>query len=371
MTRLSSEELRLMRCANDALVSALEHERLDDWRRACARTLKAVAGAEHAMVMTAPEADERWALSEDLSASEMERYWALHLQGVDGGLERVRARGVSVVLLRDIVDGDWDGYREDRMVQEFHWPNQQRDCIGLTAFGIPTEGGISWMEFHSTRYPTPRLERGKILIRRLAPAFKTGLLARATGIGGTYDSARALDRLDVPVLLVSASGRIAFRTRGVAQLLMNPRHEAQVLGAVAHLVRTQEVHLRGTPRRTHLPLAPTALRVQVQERAFTLRATPVGPEGSATRLTMVLLEEHPAPPPSDAEVREAFKLSMRELHVARLMSRGMADKEIARELGVSWHTARRHAEHVLRKTGVTRRSLLADRLNTLPSRTRS
>jgi DNA-binding NarL/FixJ family response regulator len=51
-------------------------------------------------------------------------------------------------------------------------------------------------------------------------------------------------------------------------------------------------------------------------------------------------------------------LTDQERVVLRLMRRHMTYKEIARELGVSWHTVRTHAQSILRKRGVhSRRDL--------------
>lgn len=51
-----------------------------------------------------------------------------------------------------------------------------------------------------------------------------------------------------------------------------------------------------------------------------------------------------------------FNLTKREIDVAGLLSQGMPDKEIARELSISQHTVRRHVERVLAKTGTHNRT---------------
>ena len=53
-----------------------------------------------------------------------------------------------------------------------------------------------------------------------------------------------------------------------------------------------------------------------------------------------------------AELRHRFGLTPRETEVSQLLARGSSTAELASELGISIHTARRHAEHVLRKLGV-------------------
>jgi len=59
----------------------------------------------------------------------------------------------------------------------------------------------------------------------------------------------------------------------------------------------------------------------------------------------------------DAEVlAKRFGLTPSEAAVALLLARGMSNRDVARMLAVSAHTARYHTEHVLLKLGVHRRA---------------
>jgi DNA-binding NarL/FixJ family response regulator len=49
----------------------------------------------------------------------------------------------------------------------------------------------------------------------------------------------------------------------------------------------------------------------------------------------------------------SFKLTPRQTEVARMMLKGLTDKQIAQALDISLHTARRHAETVLDRLGVS------------------
>lgn len=70
----------------------------------------------------------------------------------------------------------------------------------------------------------------------------------------------------------------------------------------------------------------------------------------------------PATPPSgvrildDAELRERYGLTDRQIAVARLVAEGCTNAEVAERLGVSFYTARNHAEQVMLKLGVPNRS---------------
>jgi len=66
--------------------------------------------------------------------------------------------------------------------------------------------------------------------------------------------------------------------------------------------------------------------------------------------------------PASTRSSAASLLSERENEVAALAACGLADKEIARRLGISVTTVRTHIDHAFRKLGVANRTLLAQRL---------
>ena len=63
-----------------------------------------------------------------------------------------------------------------------------------------------------------------------------------------------------------------------------------------------------------------------------------------------------------AELGERYCLTGRETVVSRLLAAGHSNAEVARLLGVSIHTARRHVEHVLTKLGVHSRAAVGAKL---------
>ena len=62
------------------------------------------------------------------------------------------------------------------------------------------------------------------------------------------------------------------------------------------------------------------------------------------------------------ELRDRFGLSPRQAEVATLLARRFTDKEIAQRLGISRHTARRHAELVMIRLRVHSRAEIGDLL---------
>lgn len=65
---------------------------------------------------------------------------------------------------------------------------------------------------------------------------------------------------------------------------------------------------------------------------------------------------------SDRALHERYKLTNRELEIARRLAHGESTKEIAASCGISLHTARRHTEKIFTKLGVRTRSQIGPKL---------
>lgn len=65
-----------------------------------------------------------------------------------------------------------------------------------------------------------------------------------------------------------------------------------------------------------------------------------------------------AAPLSDQELRERYSLTPRQIAVARLVSEGYSNAEIAKQLDMSYFTARNHTEQIFLKLGVPNRAAI-------------
>jgi DNA-binding CsgD family transcriptional regulator len=83
--------------------------------------------------------------------------------------------------------------------------------------------------------------------------------------------------------------------------------------------------------------------------------------GRAPVVAVTLARETPEPR-SDAALRQRFGLTERQFEVGRLMAEGLSNGAIADLLGVTRHTAARHAEQVRAKLGVHSRAAVGARL---------
>jgi len=84
-----------------------------------------------------------------------------------------------------------------------------------------------------------------------------------------------------------------------------------------------------------------------------------------TPLAVVLLQRVTSSALLPETLRGRFKLTSREIQVLHLIAAGHSNAEVAKQLGFSIHTARRHAEHVMLKLGVHTRTAAAAKLRSL------
>lgn len=75
--------------------------------------------------------------------------------------------------------------------------------------------------------------------------------------------------------------------------------------------------------------------------------------------TEVLLVLNPEPPDQVRDLFDTRQLTEREREIASLLSTGRAIPEVAADLAISVHTAKRHTERVYAKLGVHNRAELA------------
>ncbi|MGH7532562.1 MAG: response regulator transcription factor [Gemmatimonadales bacterium] len=96
--------------------------------------------------------------------------------------------------------------------------------------------------------------------------------------------------------------------------------------------------------------------------AYSIRATllETGPLVGCEPAVLFTIERAAPARPTSAETLESrFGLTPREAQVADLLSQGMSNREVADQLQIGVHTARRHAEHLFAKLGVRRRAEVA------------
>lgn len=114
-------------------------------------------------------------------------------------------------------------------------------------------------------------------------------------------------------------------------------------------------------RRSHGEDEELAVRdFRTSEGSYVLRGSFVrGEGGRGDGLLLVALEPAGAEFLSAEMLQARYSLTGKEVRVARLVTLGLSDAEIAAQLCISQHTARHHTEHLRQKLGVRSRGEVA------------
>jgi DNA-binding CsgD family transcriptional regulator len=160
---------------------------------------------------------------------------------------------------------------------------------------------------------------------------------------------RALDACGIPVLAVAWDGSPLFCSTS-ALLLLGPDPRAMVSAILAELppssggTDTDSIDLR--------------VRLATAARATTVLTARAASLGERVGLLITL---HTAPADKASSDPRYARLTRREREVAAHIVTGSGYDEIARQLGVTVHTVRRHTERIFMKFGVqTRARLMAE-----------
>jgi DNA-binding CsgD family transcriptional regulator len=117
-----------------------------------------------------------------------------------------------------------------------------------------------------------------------------------------------------------------------------------------------------TPLRTLTGSGSLPRRIRLRTLTGTWLVAHASPLAGSSQVALVI---EPATPSEIASiVVEAYRLTGREVQVARLVARGLSTDEIASTLFVSRHTVRDHLKASFQKVGVSSRGELTSRLFT-------
>jgi DNA-binding CsgD family transcriptional regulator len=210
-------------------------------------------------------------------------------------------------------------------------------------------------------------ERGLALFQVLLPAFKAGAHAWLTLARSRESLLRVLDEITEGVAIFDATGTTLLHRSGALGRLLAAEPERTrletALSRIAGSVGALRNRRGASERREFVAATASAVELRTTVAAYRMRASLLeaallGPAAAVA----VLVERVTATTLSPAAICRRYGLTPREFDVAQLMARGLPNKELARVLKISPHTARRHTEQVLRKLGLHTRSAVASAL---------
>jgi DNA-binding CsgD family transcriptional regulator len=156
------------------------------------------------------------------------------------------------------------------------------------------------------------------------------------------------DHMPTCTAVCTLHGSLLHANRALHAVLLKVRDRGHFLSAVRGLaIRLNDV--------------PSATTTWEGDFAATLRGARLG-EGTPREcgvLAAVVIEPHSAELMLQQKIGELAQLTAREREVAALLASGLSTKAIAREIGVSWCTARNHVARTMNKLGVSSRAQVA------------
>jgi DNA-binding CsgD family transcriptional regulator len=214
-------------------------------------------------------------------------------------------------------------------------------------------GGVYWGQLHLGRDRPGRWfsEDDERLLAKLAPPIAARLRdgLRGSRPGGDPEPEPGTIIVDRDLSLVAATDEA---WRWIARLGMPSLNDAEPLPGFVYAVAARAAASARSDR------APRAARVRLQAadgQWVLARAAPLSPGGGYAITLEPARHEDLAP-----LLMRVWALSPREREVARLVTDGLSNEDIAAALFISAHTVHDHLKAIFGKTGVTsRRDLLA------------
>lgn len=360
---LSAEDLEQVTESSRLLLSPLAFPTVDDWRSAVNRQLKSLLKADSAGFLL-PVREGIALYSEEHDPAALSRYPELTPPALSDGTP-IWARSVElgVTTLREGYGQDYESYLQTAYHNEFAAPNQAFDTLGAwcSLGGSDPSSAASLQLWHS--HPTRQCfgAREVMLLRLLLPAFHAGVLAQLAWSRYSAQLLHTLDSLEQPALVGDVLGEVVHQTPALAAVLEadleRERLKAAMLGILAEMGS-----LAGASGPIARPPA-TLRRVSTRTGQYRIRACLYDEWRGASRALVIVALEPLAPRfMSEGDLRVGYGLTAAEARVAILLARGRSNTELAHELFISPHTAKRHTERVLQKLGARSRAEVACRI---------
>ena len=354
----------------EAMVSPLRHATPGDWVREAMDRFSALMETPTAILASSLLSD-RATVSNDATLEEQMSSWSLWERGklrfvereMDENLSVIRPPASTNVFTSAIVDTMIDGaYSRSAFYREVLVPARARITYGMR---VARGDGEHLLGACTSR---PRFDPVGLetlgLLGIVAPAFEAGLEAMARLRDSQASLVALADARAEGVLIFDlASRRELHRNAIAADALTAEPEAAAITTAAARVVRTLAT-LAGTQRHPAAAGAlPVSVKVRTTRAAYRLYGSLLAPGMFAPAATaMVFLQSSIVALPSEAVLRERFRLTTREAEIALRIARGASDREIGDALGLSAHTVGHHAENLFLKLGIHSRRALGVRL---------
>lgn len=352
----SAELLRLrstMRCltAQGISVSAWQ------WLRSVLRSVRALTESDKAaLYFWAPgqaPAGYGEGVSQEALSSYIKRFAAFDL-----ARNRALESGLEVWSAGQLVDRQQ--LERSEYYRSFALPFRLHDTVGLS-IRLPSQQVEIFIGLYAEHPTSPTLiQRRQNLLEVILPTFRVAVRAHLTGDDSLAHLASVIDVTGQALMLFDLDGR-ALRSNPVMRRVLAQDEQRDVLQVYLHQVAEavittlQPAHVDPKDNRSD----GTRREVATTVAAYRLRGKPVGCNAlDHASAVLVSLDRVAFEIPAPDSLRARYGLTVRELQVASLLMHRLSNKEIARMLNISPHTARHHTENVLTKLKVRSRKAL-------------
>lgn len=252
-----------------------------------------------------------------------------------------------------------DQFYRSEFYSDLIQPFGLHDAIGVSS--LPDLGPDStvlylWHEHHAgAGFGQPALD----VLQLLLPAFSAASAVVSHWNGLTRDLTHVIDEMGEPSALYTADARVLHRSAAFTALA---NANASLASALAALCDDAARQLTGLARRRDSDVRWDRLgTISSGTRATPLRvrACYLSRDAQGSEPAILVVATRATPEPNTEELARRFRLTPREVEVARLLAVRRTNSEIASRLGCSVHTARHHVESVMRKLGAASRLSVA------------
>lgn len=202
--------------------------------------------------------------------------------------------------------------------------------------------------------------------QRFVPPYRDGMMSPRAGSPTVATAERcaaleaALDAAEEGVS-VTDKGRVVYQNRVLRDLLRAETDCTALAHAIADARVAAAAQTSGGKPVTSGVQASVALTIRTTSGEYRIRSAVVT-EADRGTFEVAWIGRCTPRRLTIAALRDRFGLTPREARVVSLLDAGLGSRELARVLGISVHTARRHSEAVLRKMGVHSRREVRSRL---------
>lgn len=347
---VSGADLRRIEPLQRALLSPLDYESIDHWRRAVNQAAVTAFGSDAAMFQLDVDG-VALQFSDEFEPEDLATYSDEIMATLSRNLrlyQRMREIGAGNRSMLWAADLEW--LYGSEYFNELVVPMRAFDPLWVSASAGASRYPATLHTYHDRRTSHHFFDAGDVeLMRAVRPALEAGVRTVMRLQAGRASLTAVLDGKGDGVLVYDLQGRVVYRNPAVGRLVRTVRGEASIVDAGGDMARG---------------LAAREISDQIQARNADRG---VSTRGGTYRLNAVLLGEGvftpgPAvlvtvaagerPLPDRDTVRDRFGLTRRQAEVALLLARRTTNPEIAEMLCISEHTVRSHAEAVMATLGV-------------------